>query len=36
LAGRPTSGPIGVQLHDPATIIMLRNLKIREVTPQGP
>ena len=33
LAGRPTKGPIGLQLHDPATIIMFRNLKIREVTP---
>jgi len=32
LAGRPTKGPIGVQLHDPSTIIMLRNLRIREVT----
>ncbi len=37
LAGRPTKGPIGLQLHDPETIIMFRNLKIREVTPpQGP
>ena len=34
LAGRPTKGPIGLQLHDPETIIMFRNLKIREITPR--
>ena len=34
LDGRPSKGPIGLQLHDPETIIMFRNLKIREVTPQ--
>lgn len=28
---RPKSGPIGLQLHDPETVVMFRNLAIREV-----
>ena len=30
--GRPESGPIGIQLHDPDSIILLRNIRIRELT----
>jgi hypothetical protein len=29
-AGRPQKGPIGLQLHDPATVVMFRNLRIRQ------
>ena len=29
--GRPKSGPIGLQLHDPETVVMFRNLAIGEV-----
>ncbi len=28
---RPKSGPIGLQLHDPETVVMFRNIEIREV-----
>lgn len=27
--GRPLKGPIGLQLHDPATVVMFRNIKLR-------
>ncbi len=27
---RPKSGPIGLQLHDPETVVMFRNIEIRE------
>lgn len=30
---RSLTGPIGLQLHDPASLVMFRNLKIREITP---
>jgi len=33
-AGRPLKGPIGFQLHDRNSIIMLRNCRIREVQPR--
>ena len=36
LPGRPTRGPIGLQLHDPETIIMFRDLRIRENRRQTP
>lgn len=29
-AGRPKVGPIGLQLHDPRSIVMFRNVRIRE------
>ena len=29
--GRPLKGPIGLQLHDPTSIAMFRNIRIREV-----
>lgn len=30
---RPKSGPIGFQLHDPHTVLMLKNIQIRELAP---
>ena len=33
LAERSKSGPIGLQLHDRSTIIMFRNIRIREIRP---
>jgi hypothetical protein len=30
VAGRPTKGPIGLQLHDQYNVVMFRNIKIRE------
>lgn len=33
IPGRPESGPIGIQLHDPASVILLRDIRIRELTP---
>jgi hypothetical protein len=27
---RPKTGPIGLQLHDPNTVIMFRNIRLRE------
>jgi hypothetical protein len=29
--GRPTVGPIGLQLHDPTAVAMFRNIRIREL-----
>jgi hypothetical protein len=29
--GRPLKGPIGLQLHDPTSIAMFRNIRIKEV-----
>lgn len=29
--GRPKAGPIGLQLHDPSSIAMFRNIRIREI-----
>ncbi len=29
--GRPLKGPIGLQLHDPTTVVMFRNIRIKEV-----
>ncbi|HVO98791.1 MAG TPA: DUF1080 domain-containing protein [Bryobacteraceae bacterium] len=29
--GRPLKGPIGLQLHDPTTVAMFRNIRIKEV-----
>jgi hypothetical protein len=28
---RPKTGPIGLQLHDANTVVMFRNLRIREI-----
>jgi hypothetical protein len=28
--GRPTRGPIGLQLHDMYNVVMFRNIRIRE------
>jgi hypothetical protein len=28
---RPKTGPIGLQLHDPASVVMFRNIRIREM-----
>jgi len=33
LAERSKTGPIGLQLHDRSTIIMFRNIRIREIRP---
>ena len=33
IPGRPESGPIGIQLHDPGSFILLRDIRIREFTP---
>lgn len=33
IPGRPESGPIGIQLHDPGSFILLRDIRIRELTP---
>ncbi|MCC6392373.1 MAG: DUF1080 domain-containing protein [Bryobacterales bacterium] len=30
---RGRTGPIGLQLHDPSSIVMFRNIRIREITP---
>lgn len=30
---RPKTGPIGLQLHDRSTIVMFRNIRIREIAP---
>lgn len=30
---RSKTGPIGLQLHDGASIVMFRNIRIREITP---
>ncbi len=32
---RPKTGPIGLQLHDQASVAMFRNIRIHEVTPAG-
>jgi hypothetical protein len=29
--GRPKTGPIGLQLHDPTTVAMFRHIRIREI-----
>jgi hypothetical protein len=29
--GRPLKGPIGLQLHDQTSVVMFRNIKIKEV-----
>jgi hypothetical protein len=31
--GRPKRGPIGLQLHDRNTVVMFRNIRIRELSP---
>ena len=31
---RPKAGPIGLQLHDQFSVIMFRNLRIREIAPR--
>jgi hypothetical protein len=36
LPDRPKVGPIGLQLHDPNSIVMFRNIRIREITPPSP
>ena len=33
IPGRPEWGPIGIQLHDPGSVILLRDVRIRELTP---
>ncbi|MDW8129468.1 MAG: DUF1080 domain-containing protein [Bryobacterales bacterium] len=33
LPDRPKFGPIGLQLHDRQSIVMFRNIRIREITP---
>jgi hypothetical protein len=30
---RSKTGPVGLQLHDPASIVMFRNIRIREISP---
>lgn len=36
LPDRPKVGPIGLQLHDRNSIVMFRNIRIREITPASP
>jgi len=31
--GRPKTGPIGLQLHDKSSVVMFRNIRIKEVKP---
>ena len=32
--GRPKAGPIGLQLHDKTSLVMFRNLRIKELKPR--
>jgi hypothetical protein len=32
--GRPKTGPIGLQLHDKTSVVMFRNIRIKEVKPR--
>jgi len=32
--GRPKTGPIGLQLHDKASLVMFRNIHIKELKPR--
>ena len=32
--GRPKAGPIGLQLHDKTSLVMFRNIRIRELKPR--
>ncbi len=32
---RPKTGPIGLQLHDPNSVVMFRNIRIREIHTSG-
>ncbi len=35
LPERPKAGPIGLQLHDRNSVVMFRNIRIREINPAG-